>query len=171
MRRTAIVALLLVGACSPVEFETLLVWSEGDDEKYRCDNDETYSLPAFNITNPTPGGQARFCLGIALERCPSDAGLSIVAGDPQCDDPNFNRLRGTCVDDFFSCFRPTGGCSTTSGGAQWDSGHFTRQDDFTPGISGALFPPTGDACMAYQIVTDSDLAPGTSTEIQYLKPL
>lgn len=93
---------------------------------------ENYSPPGGGLVWTCPDGtvlsltsevskQSTLCLGIDGSECRGDGVPG--PGDPECDDPAFNGFKGTCVEEFFSCFQPTGTCTLLDNGNQeWSDG-------------------------------------------------
>ncbi len=93
---------------------------------------ENYSPPGGGLVWTCPDGtvltltsdvskQSTLCLGIDGSECRS-AGTP-GPGDPECDDANFNAFKGSCVEEYFSCFQPSGTCEILENGNQeWSDG-------------------------------------------------
>lgn len=65
--------------------------------------------------------QSTLCLGIDGSECRSPGVPG--PGDPECQDPSFNAFLGTCVEEYFSCFEPSGTCEIAGNGNQeWSDG-------------------------------------------------
>ncbi len=93
---------------------------------------ENYSPPGGGLVWTCPDGtvltlssevskQSTLCLGIDGSECraPGTPG----PGDEECNDPEFNAFLGTCVEEYFSCFAPTGTCEVLDNGNQeWSDG-------------------------------------------------
>ncbi len=93
---------------------------------------ENYSPPGGGLVWTCPDGtsialsdevskQSTLCLGIDGSECRENGVPG--PGDPECDDPNFNGFKNTCVEEFFSCFQPSGTCNIVDNGNQeWGNG-------------------------------------------------
>ena len=93
---------------------------------------ENYSPPGGGLIWTCPDGvelvltseaskQATLCLGIDGSECREEGKPG--PGDPECEDPSFNAFMGTCVEEFFSCFQPSGTCEILDNGNQeWSGG-------------------------------------------------
>lgn len=93
---------------------------------------ENYSPPGGGLVWTCPDGtvltlssevskQSTLCLGIDGSECraPGTPG----PGDAECNDPVFNAFLGTCVEEYFSCFAPSGTCDLQDNGNQeWSGG-------------------------------------------------
>jgi hypothetical protein len=81
--------------------------------------------------------QSTICLGIDGSVC-SEPGVP-GPGDPECDDTSFNAFKGTCVEEYFSCFQPSGTCTLLPNGNQeWGNG--ALQDRGYMDFIAAYFP-------------------------------
>lgn len=131
---------------------------------------ENYSPPGGGLHWTCPDGtklvlsaaeskQSTICMGIDGSECP---GPKPGPGDAQCEDPAFNKFKGTCVAAFFDCFDPGGTCSKAANNDQgWTSG---AKQDRNPAMGlaqwiGSAGPP---ACVT------GELVPGTTT-VRYTK--
>ena len=93
---------------------------------------ENYSPPGGGLEWTCPDGtvlsltsevskQSTLCLGIDGSECRGEGVPG--PGDAECDDPAFNAFKGTCVEEFFSCFQPTGTCTILpTGNQEWGDG-------------------------------------------------
>ncbi|MCP4443986.1 MAG: hypothetical protein GY811_01395 [Myxococcales bacterium] len=71
--------------------------------------------------------QSTLCTGIDGSECRGDG--TPGPGDAECDDPSFNAFKGTCVEEFFSCFSPSGSCEIIDNGSQrWGDGALQDRD-------------------------------------------
>ena len=81
--------------------------------------------------------QSTICLGIDASECGESAGPS--PGNPECDSPSFNAFKNTCIEEYFSCFQPSGTCTIDNRGNQrWSSG--ALQDREYQGHIASFFP-------------------------------
>lgn len=93
---------------------------------------ENYSPPGGGLVWTCPDGtvltlssdiskQSTLCLGIDGSECRDET--TPGPGDAECDDPSFNAFKGTCVEEYFSCFNPAGACEIVDNGNQeWGNG-------------------------------------------------
>ncbi len=97
------------------------------------------------VLDDTLTKQSTICLGIDGSEC-REPGVP-GPGDTECDDPSFNAFKDSCVEEFFSCFKPTGTCTLLANGNQeWANG--ALQDRDYMGFIAAYFQSAGtDPCV------------------------
>lgn len=106
--------------------------SGGDEEAAGDRLIENFSPPGGGLVWTCPDGtvlslasevskQSTLCLGIDGSECRTSG--TPGPGDAECDDPAFNAFKGTCVEEYFSCFQPSGTCEILENGNQeWTDG-------------------------------------------------
>lgn len=110
----------------------LLACGEGDDGASGDQLIENFSPPGGGLVWTCPDGtvlsltsdiskQSTLCLGIDGSECRSPG--TPGPGDAECDDTSFNAFKGTCIEEYFSCFQPSGTCEILDNGNQeWSGG-------------------------------------------------
>ena len=96
--------------------------------------------------------QSTICLGIDGSECPRTPPRNAPGpGEAQCDDPAYNRFKDTCVEQYFSCFQPSGTCTIEANSNQtWSNG--AVQDRNYMGFVAAYFQdPNGQPCITAEI--------------------
>lgn len=145
LMRLLLLLSIFAAGCGRLEYEVLEVEFFSGNVEYSCPNGEQVTVASSSEQDEI----SRACLG--LTGC-STAISS--ADDPRCTDTNTNPLRGTCVETFFSCYRPAGTCSELTDGFAWSDGGRREGDAFYPpdGAEPCLF--SGSAERAYFKVPD-----------------
>jgi hypothetical protein len=101
-RLSALVLVLALAGCGT---EVELLYEAGPSESehgFRCADGTKIVLG-----DATQRETARGCLGLECG--------STTPGSATCTDPAMNRVHESCVTEFFSCFDPSGACTTGSG--------------------------------------------------------